>query len=95
MRADHAGKGLGSQAADDEGGDGEPAVKSMVAWERRKLKFFKSFTFAWWQLSLLKLSIAALGLAVGFTWPEVSAGRRDLLLALFFVPAFHLSHVWL
>jgi hypothetical protein len=59
------------------------------------MKFFKSFTFAWWQLSLLKLSMAALGLAVGSTWPGVFAGWRDLLLILFVVPAFYVSYVWL
>jgi hypothetical protein len=59
------------------------------------MKFFKSFTFAWWQLSLLKLSMAALGLAVGSTWPGVFAGWRDLLLILFAVPAFYVSYVWL
>jgi hypothetical protein len=59
------------------------------------MKFFKSFTFAWWQLSLLKLSMAALGLAVGSTWPGVFAGWRDLLLILFVVTAFYLSYVWL
>ena len=57
------------------------------------MRFFKSFTFAWWQLSLLKLSMASLGLAVG--WPEVFAGWRDLLLILFVVPAFYVSYVWL
>jgi len=59
------------------------------------MKFFRSFTFAWWQLSLLKLSMVALGLAVGSTWPGVFAGWRDLLLILFVVTAFYLSYVWL
>jgi len=59
------------------------------------MKFFKSFTFAWWQLSLLKLSMVALGLAVGSTWPGVFAGWRDLFLILFVVTAFYLSYVWL
>jgi hypothetical protein len=59
------------------------------------MKFFKSFTFAWWQLSLLKLSMVAFGLAVGSTWPGVFAGWRDLLLILFVVTAFYLSYVWL
>jgi hypothetical protein len=59
------------------------------------MKFFKSFTFAWWQLSLLKLSMVALGLAVGSTWPGVFAGWRDLLLILFLVPAVYVSYVWL
>jgi hypothetical protein len=61
----------------------------------RRVKFFKSFTFAWWQLSLFKLSMVAFGLVVGSTWPEVFARWKDLLLVLFFVPAFYVSYVWL
>jgi hypothetical protein len=60
----------------------------------RNVKFFKSFTFAWWQLSLFKLSMVALGLFVGSTWPEVFAGWRDVLLVLFVVPAFYVTYLW-
>jgi len=60
----------------------------------RRAKLFKSFTFAWWQLSLFKLSMVAFGLIVGSTWPEVFARWRDLLLVLFFVPAFYVSYLW-
>jgi hypothetical protein len=56
---------------------------------------FKSFTLTWWQAGLLKLSMASLGLAVGASWPEVFVGWRYLLLALFVVPAFYVSYVWL
>ena len=59
------------------------------------MTFFKDFTFAWWQLSLFKLSMVALGLAVGSTWPEVFARWRDPLFVLFVVPAFYMSYVWL
>jgi hypothetical protein len=61
----------------------------------RKIRFFQSFTFAWWQLSLFKLAMVSLGLVVGSTWPEVFAGWRDLLLVLFVAPAFYVSYLWL
>jgi len=61
----------------------------------RRVKFFKTFTFAWWQLSLFKLSMVALGLTVGSTWPAVFVAWRDLLVVLFVVPAFYVSYVWL
>jgi hypothetical protein len=60
----------------------------------RNVKVFKSFAFAWWQLSFFKLSMAALGLLVGSTWPEVFAGRRDLPLVLFVVPALYVTSLW-
>lgn len=59
------------------------------------MRFFKSFTFAWWQLSLLKLSLVSLGVIVGSTWPEVFVGWRDLLAVLFVAPAFYVSYLWL
>jgi len=61
----------------------------------RKVKIFRSYTFAWWQLSLLKISVLALGLAVGSTWPDLFAGWRELLLVLFVAPAFYVSYVWI
>jgi hypothetical protein len=60
----------------------------------RRVKFFKSFTFAWWQLSLFKLSMVALGLIVGSTWPGVFVDWRDLLLLLFVLPAFYVTYLW-
>ena len=59
------------------------------------MNVFRTYTFAWWQLGLLKLSMLALGLTVGSTWPEVVGVWRALLLALFVVPAGYLSYVWL
>jgi hypothetical protein len=61
----------------------------------RKVKIFKSYTFAWWQLGLLKISVLALGLAVGSTWPDLFAGWRELLVVLFVAPAFYVSYVWI
>ena len=62
---------------------------------RLKTTLFKSFTFAWWQLGLLKLSLLSLGVIVGSTWPGVFAGWRELLVVLFVVPAFYLSYLGL
>lgn len=59
------------------------------------MTFLKSFTFAWWQLSLFKLSMAAFGLVVGSTWPGVFVGWRDLLMVVFVVPAVYVSYVWM
>jgi hypothetical protein len=60
---------------------------------RRRVRIFRSYTFAWWQLALLKISVLALGLAVGSSWPDFFAGWRGLLLVLFVVPAFYVTYV--
>ena len=59
------------------------------------MTFLKSFAFAWWQLSLFKLSMVAFGVVVGSTWPGLFVGWRELLLVVFVVPAFYVSYVWM
>jgi hypothetical protein len=61
---------------------------------RKTTAFFKPITFAWWQMSLLKLSLLSLGVVVGSTWPGVFVGWRDVLVVLFVVPAFYVTYVW-
>jgi len=61
---------------------------------RRKATLFTSFTFTWWQLGLVKISLLSLGVVVGATWPGVFVVWRDLLLVLFVVPAFYVSYLW-
>jgi hypothetical protein len=61
---------------------------------RRKATLFKPFTFVWWQVGLLKLSLLSLGVVVGLTWPGVFVGWREVLLILFVAPAFYVTYVW-
>jgi hypothetical protein len=60
----------------------------------RNVTLFKSFTFAWWQLSLFKLSMVAFGILVGSTWPGLFVGWRDLLVVVFVVPACYVIYLW-
>jgi len=57
------------------------------------MKIFKDFTFHWWQLSLLKISILALGILAGSYWHEYfhNGGMITLLWAVFILPAVYLS----
>jgi hypothetical protein len=54
---------------------------------------FKDYTLRWWQVSLLKISMVAFGLAVGATWPGAFAGWIGLLWVLFIVPAVSLTFI--
>jgi len=58
------------------------------------MKILKTWTLQWWQTSLFKLSMIALGILVGATWPEVLAPWRCVFAVLFAVPAAYLSWVW-
>ncbi len=54
---------------------------------------FKSYTFTWWQVGLIKVSMLALGLVVGATYPEAFATWTVLLWILFATPAAYLTFV--
>ncbi len=56
---------------------------------------FQTFTFTWWQVGLIELSMLALGLVIGSMWPAVFVRWRNVLLVLFVGPAFYLTYRWL
>ena len=55
------------------------------------MNVFRDYTIKWWQLSLLKVCMIALGLALGATWPGVVAPWTTLLWIVFVVPAAYLT----
>jgi hypothetical protein len=59
------------------------------------LNFFKSFTLTWWQVSLFKVSMLALGLALGVTWPGVFVPWLPMLWVVFALAAGYVTLVWL
>jgi hypothetical protein len=58
------------------------------------MKILKTLTLQWWETSLFKLSMIALGILVGATWPDLLAPWRGVLLAVFALPAAYLTWVW-
>ncbi len=58
------------------------------------MNMFRDYTMRWWQVSLLKISMAAFGLAVGATWPGAFEGRLLWLWLIFLLPAAYLSYVF-
>jgi len=58
------------------------------------MNLFKPLTLRWWEGSLFKLSMVALGIVLGAAWPGVFSPFIPLLLILFAVPALYLSWVW-
>ncbi len=58
------------------------------------MKPFKSYTLRWWQGSILKIALLALGIAIGATWPEFFAGWTGALLVLFLALGGYITVVW-
>lgn len=54
---------------------------------------FHDYTLKWWQVSLLKICLLALGLAVGATWPGLFAGWVLWLWGIFLVTAVYFYYV--
>ena len=50
------------------------------------MRIFKDYTMRWWQVSLLKISMMAFGLAVCATWPGAFEGRLLWLWLIFAAP---------
>jgi hypothetical protein len=55
------------------------------------MRIFKSFTMKWWQGTLFKWSMVALGILVGSTWPDIFHASRTVLLLIFVLPALYIS----
>ena len=58
------------------------------------MNIFKPITLKWWEVSLFKLSMLALGIVIGAVWPGVFAPALPFLILLFALPAVYLSWVW-
>ena len=55
---------------------------------------FRDYAMPWWQVSLLKVSMVAFGLAVGATWPDAFEGWLLWLWLIFLLPAAYLGCVF-
>lgn len=59
------------------------------------MNIFKKCTLEWWEVSLLKIAVLAIGLAVGATWPEVFEPYITFLVALGLVLGIYIGSIWL
>ena len=55
---------------------------------------FNKRSFVWWQIGLLKITVLAIGLAIGANWSEVFAPYTTALIALAVVLGLYLAFVW-
>jgi len=58
------------------------------------MNIFKSTTFTWWQIGMLKWAVLFIGIAIGATWPEVFNKYVAQLLIVGFMLSVYLGVVW-
>ncbi len=58
------------------------------------MNLFKPVTLKWWQVGSFKISMIAVGIAIGATWPSVFANWLTALWLLFAVLIVYVSYVW-
>lgn len=60
----------------------------------RRMNIFKTFTLKWWQTSLFKLGMLALGVAIGTYWHVVFGGYLLILIVVAALSLAYVSYVW-
>jgi hypothetical protein len=58
------------------------------------MNLFKSFTLKWWQASLFKLGLLALGTAIGAYWYDFFGGYLPILLIIAAACLAYVTFVW-
>ena len=59
------------------------------------MNIFKSITMKWWQASLFKLGIWALGIAVGAYWHSFFLTFIPALIALAVICLAYITYIWI
>jgi hypothetical protein len=58
------------------------------------MNIFKSGTLKWHQAALLKVSVLAIGIAIGANWPELFVGYTIELVLIGVVLGLYLVPIW-
>ena len=60
------------------------------------MKIFKDYTLSWWQMGIFKLSLLAIGIAIGANWPQVFVEYTTILVIIGVILGAYLGYVsWL
>jgi hypothetical protein len=59
-----------------------------------RMNIFKTFTLKWWQTSLFKLGMLALGIAIGAYWHSFFGDYLPVLIIVAAVSLAYVTYVW-
>lgn len=57
------------------------------------MKFFRPYTFEWWQMGIFKLALLSLGVALGAFWSDFFKAYMGILLAIAIVLGVYLIYI--
>ena len=57
------------------------------------MKLFKHYTYAWWQVGILKLSLLLLGVAIGAYWWDCFVDYVAIIATVGIVLALYMAYV--
>jgi len=57
------------------------------------MKPFKSYTFTWWQLGILKLALLAIGAAIGAYWYEFFGANLTILILIAIIGIVYIMYI--
>ena len=58
------------------------------------MNIFKTFVLLWWQVGLLKITLLALGIAIGAHWSTFFSRYIAVLLVVAVAAGGYISYVW-
>lgn len=58
------------------------------------MNIFKTFKLTWWQGSIFKISMIALGIVIGAGWSDVFDELVIWFLIIFIVGASYITYIW-
>lgn len=57
------------------------------------MNIFKTYTFTWWQAGIFKVSVGALGIAVGAYWSDFFVLHLGLLVAIALIAGTYIGYI--
>lgn len=57
------------------------------------MKIFKTYTYTWWQIALLKLAMLCIGIAIGVHWHDLFVSCYTYLFGIGLVIGIYLAYI--
>jgi hypothetical protein len=68
-------------------------IKLLIKINKKIMNIFKDYTYKWWQMALLKICMALIGIAIGAYWQKIFLSHVVILLVVGFAIGFYLVFI--